>query len=147
MSNQIFLFKKIIKEMKKIKLNGIKGPQDKVENEDNVVGKLDKKHKKLWILRAELIEEGKEILKQNQVNFAFQELSESFRDEEKLGDITDQLAELSKLIEIVNEILWFEIRTDFNLWTKPFIMVRKGWKVAWRKEAENIPEILKFLTS
>jgi len=126
--------------MKKIRLDVIEGPQGKIEDGDNVVGVLNEKHKKLWALRERWIEKGKKICEQNKINLAFLEVTESLENKNS-DDIVDRLAELSKLIEIVNEILWFEIRKDFNIWTKPFIAVRKCWKVVWRKEEENILEI------
>ena len=145
MSNSISLFKEINRRLKEIKLKGIKGPQDEIEDGDNVVGELDEKHKKLLILGARLMEEAKKIFEQNRINLAFQEVSKSFSEGDNLHDITGQLAELSKLIELVKEILWFEIRKDFNLWTKPLIIVRKGWKVVWRERAEDTPSIIRIL--
>lgn len=146
MGNSILFFKEVNGRLKQIKLNKIKGPQDEIEDGDNIVGKLDnRRHKKLWVLREKLLEEGKNIFEQNKIDIIFQEVSESFPSKENLDDIISQLAELNKLIEIVNDIFWFEIRKDFNLWTKPLIAVRKGWKIVWRKATEDTPEITKLL--
>lgn len=145
MNNSILFFKEINERLKKIKLNNIKGPQFTIKDGDIVVGKMDKKHKKLWILKERLAEEGKKIFQQNKVKMVFWEVSKSFPGGENLDDIQDQLAELIRLIEIVDRILWFEIRKDFNLWTKPFVAIKKGWKVVWREEEKDASQILKFL--
>lgn len=145
MNNSILLFKEVNERLKQIKLNKIRGPQDKIEDGDNIVGKLGRRHKKLWILREKLVEEGRNIFKQNKIDIIFQEVSESFPSKENLDDIISQLAELNELIKMVNEILWFEIRKDFNLWTKPLIAIRKGWKIAWIEATKDTPQILKLL--
>jgi len=47
--------------------------------------------------------------------------------------------------DALSEILWISIRDEFNLWDKPSIGLRRGFKVVWEDipEPPNIRDILR----
>ena len=54
--------------------------------------------------------------------------------------------ELGQKSELLMEIFWTSIKEMYNVWHKPSIGIRKGWKIVWSEPEEPpIPGFLKDL--
>ncbi len=60
-----------------------------------------------------------------------------------LNEIKDALengARLMKKVETLREIFWISLKDNHDLWNKPSVGIRRGWKVVW-SDSDPMPDI------
>lgn len=85
--------------------------------------------KQLYLLQEEWLDELKK----------FAEGKADFQTIINNSELKSHFLKMAKRLELLKEILWFEIKSELELWDVPALGIRKGWKVVLidKKEEEN----------
>ncbi|MBI3956755.1 MAG: hypothetical protein HY340_02090 [Candidatus Kerfeldbacteria bacterium] len=122
-------------ELDKVDLQGVIEPQGEIEERDHVVGQANDDLKRLYGLMMRWSKASLESVVAAQ--FApNRELREHY---------TNQATMLGKKSEVLTEIFWITIKETFDLWQKPSVGIRKGWKVVWSEP--EVPPIIGILSN
>lgn len=96
-------------------------PTTELSEQDNVVGEIGTDLKKLYSLAIQWDKEAiGALVAARYVGKASQ-----------CNNLIKKATELRKKSEILLEIFWVSIKDAFELWDKPTIGIRTGWKVVW----------------
>ena len=131
MSNWIDVIKM---EIKVIGEDELFEPHAEASSNDHIVGDLDDDLKKIYTLALRWEKVATEML------LGARYIND---DDRRYQDIV-KANELHRKSEILIDIFWVSIKDTFELWQKPAIGIRKGWKVVW-SDANPIPPILGIL--
>lgn len=103
-------------------------PQQKVTKRDRVVGEMDDELKRLWTLFQQ-----------------YSKKSDIARVEAEYGGNTGEAQSLAMRTHAVEAIFWIAVHDKFELWEKPSVGVRAGWKVVWHEGVNGIRALFQIL--
>ena len=107
-------------------------PLREVGESDRVVDEADTDLIKLYTLSIRLSEEVVEALKRG-----YDENDSAVQ--KRLIDFAQMKARRS---DIVKEIFWTSIKDAYDLWDKPSVGIRKGWKITWSDDEGPAPQMI-----
>ncbi|MCL4392308.1 hypothetical protein M1413_03175 [Patescibacteria group bacterium] len=111
-------------------------PLAEIEDGDHEIGEADMDLKRLYSLAIKWQKSSMELM------VAAQYVNNREDQEYKIKK-AKELGQKSKLLV---EIFWTSIKEMYNVWHKPSIGIRKGWKIVWSEPVEPpIPGFLKDL--
>ena len=100
-------------------------PSNEVEKDEHVVGTADADVQKLYGLAMQWQKTSMETA-----------VAARFINRRKEAEANlETAAILQKKSELVLEIFWLSLKETFDLWGKPSIGIREGWKVVWSEPA------------
>lgn len=108
----------------------IEPPAEVNREHDHIVCEAEDSLRKLYTLTMQLEKEANMML----VNARFS------------GNIANMLEaaenaqRLMRKVDALREIFWISLKDSYDLWDKPTVGVRKGWKVVWNN-SDNISSI------
>lgn len=111
----------VLKELEGLNQKGLLEPKTEVGPTDHVVGEANVEIRKLYGLAMQTSRRSAEsiVSAQYDINRETQEHHAA------------KAVELRKKAELLMEIFWVSIKDQFDLWQKPSVGIRKGWKVVW----------------
>lgn len=119
-------FVKLIEEELRMVVKYVE-PTNEVEEKDKVVGEANEYIKKIF----------------TSLNFFHDKYAEICQTLKEHPENIKQVNFLIKSIELLRILLWTEINMTYELWDRPNIGIRKGWKII--EYTEEINPIDKFL--
>ncbi len=123
----------LFREINDVAIDGTIEPDSIVLKSDTVVGKCSDEAKKVYILRTTIINKSREIFSKKLLLVAEALMQNPFPppppDFKKLLNESSVLCTKEKPL---GELFWYLLREEFpQLYDKPSIGIRKGWKVVW----------------
>jgi hypothetical protein len=120
-------------ELENLDLEGLLEPTTEVGAKDHVVGEADTDLKRLYGLAMQWDKTAIESLV----------AARYVNNREHQEHHVEKATELHKKSELLMEIFWASIKDSFDLWQKPSVGIRKGWKVVWSEP--EVPPIIGIL--
>lgn len=111
----------IQKELETMDPKSMLEPNADVELNEHIVGQADDSLRRLYALFLRFAKTAKESA------VAAEFVNESERQEHYLEQAGIHTARASAL----REIFWISLKDAFDLWQKPNVGIRRGWKVVW----------------
>lgn len=108
-------------------------PGDEIGPGDHEIGMADPEHMRLYVIARRWQKAG--MTAAVEAKFAG-----SVEEREELQVMALQLYEKS---DILLTIFWVSIKDSLELWDKPSIGIRKGWKIVWSEN--DVPPFLQLL--
>lgn len=120
------------RQVKELTLDVQIEPPTEISAEEHVVGEMDEDLKRLYQVIMHL-RKSSAIMMQEAFVLGFQT---------NVDGLVGAGAELTDKFGVAQSIFIISLRDTFNLWDKPYVGIRKGWKVVWRdQEPEAETEI------
>ncbi len=106
------------------------GPDDEVMQDDEIIGKMTDEIKRIYILRSQVDQSIRD------------KMADLIRSNDSLFDnpeVTQELGKAHRFNSLLDELLWFAIRTEFDLWGSESggVGLRAGWKVVTFKSRRS----------
>lgn len=120
-------------ELDNLDLEQIHKPAGEVGSSDHEVGEADEELKRLyglWMQLARTADEARVAMRYAQT-------------QAELDVYAVTAFELITKAEIVRDIFWASVRSQFDLWDKSSVGVRREWKIVWSEE--ETPQIISIL--
>lgn len=108
-------------------------PTTEVGSRDHVVGEADTDLKRLYALAMQWDKAAIESLV----------AARYINNREDQEHLVEKAAEIRRKSELLMEIFWVSLKDYFDLWRKPSVGIRKGWKVVWSEP--EVPPIIGIL--
>jgi len=108
-------------------------PTSEVQPKDHVVGEADPDLKRVYGLAMQWEKTAIEMV------VAVRYVNNRANQEQTIH----KADELKKKSEILMDIFWTSLKDSFDLWQRPSVGIRKGWKVVWTEP--EVPPIISIL--
>jgi len=117
-------------EMENLAADQLIEPDALIEGGDHVVGELDMAMRRLYTLGLLYVKEtvdttGHLVVAQSNAR----------------TELESRAIEYQRKAELLRGLFWLSLNDQFELWTRPSVGVRRGWKVVW-SDVEKRPGVL-----
>lgn len=137
--------KELIGRLESVTLNGLKGPERKVEEGDHIVGLMSGPLKALWAIRDEVYRAIKGL--EREAILAAVDAKDKQEVAAALEKLKEPLVVATARAQVLDRILWASIRHEFPEMAMKDISLREGWRVVWSEERPEPADILESLLS
>jgi hypothetical protein len=133
------LLNQILAQVAEIKTEELISPEAEVNPlNDNYVGVACDETMRLYMVRERISTKIKSLSR---------ELQKMVPSSSNRGIIERKMKEIQEAFkkrEILSELFWFSIRSEFDLWDKEEVGIRNGFKVVWRNE-DRLQKVIDLL--